>query len=992
MGKKSRHNKSRKTATRPGHHNKRTAEAAPAMAPSRAPHPAKNVEGWYLAEANRAQQLLDHGQLSQATEAFKAILARLGDDPGYARATILERIGICLQLSGQTDQAAVHLHEAMAVTRQLSPTESVRQLRGVLFSGLGDVLRTTGDYGGARTAYESALKIAEELGNRRAQGVDLHHLGLLALTEGRPDEAQTRYRAALVQFRQIGEPAMEAVVRHQLGRTFQAQRQWKEAEHHYQEAARIREEQGDLVAAAQSWNQLAAVARETGDSEAAEAWYRKAIDVDRKAGQRVRLARHLGDLADLLHTQPGRVEEAWQLARESLATAQDLDPSVADIWRTYGVFADITHKLAAVVTDDQQKAVLLAQARDCRQLQQHAPQILATIAHLGETPSYGRAVALERLARCVHMGGRPNLAVRHLSEALDITETLTPAEDVDALRGMLHARLGETLCVLGRNSEAHAHYKTAANLAEQSGDLLGQGAALSQIGAVALADGELEQAQTHYREALALFRRIHEPEMQAHASHQLDAICQQTRQWDVAESTVAADANTSDSESSRQDLPVNLATGKPASTPEPITAEATSTSSAVTASESIPPFEVTVYENVATEYVFDTDLLIDGPHERKIKLWTGKAGFLADSVRPMLAPFARVYMDEEGAGAVRFCVPSGEPVVTRQSECNIIRRVQREVAIAGDPAPLWRLLRVMDGERTVTGILSELPEPERPAAAYLLAVLAATGPVDISGRTIGRFVHMATKKGVLMGGGLVGDQVLQLVTDGHYRAYADAPRHTISESVPQGLNDFHALTRARRSKRTYQGSLAREEFDALLHTACGVTGTLPWEGHEAKLRAYPSSGALYAVEIYPVVFRVENLKPGVYHYRAIDNVIETIRSELDQDQFLRAMLPVERDMVSGAAALICLAGNFPRHEQKYGEGGYRMMVAEAGHISQTLILAATALGLTARPFGGVFDDLLNQDLGLDNKQEQFLLAVLVGRSGTESVATNHDKS
>ena len=58
-----------------------------------------------------------------------------------------------------------------------------------------------------------------------------------------------------------------------------------------------------------------------------------------------------------------------------------------------------------------------------------------------------------------------------------------------------------------------------------------------------------------------------------------------------------------------------------------------------------------------------------------------------------------------------------------------------------------------------------------------------------------------------------------------------------------------------------------------------------------------------------------------------------------------------------------------------------MLVAEAGHISQNLILAATALGLSARPFGGVFDDLVNQDLGLNMAEEQFLLGVLVGYAG-----------
>ena len=159
---------------------------------------------------------------------------------------------------------------------------------------------------------------------------------------------------------------------------------------------------------------------------------------------------------------------------------------------------------------------------------------------------------------------------------------------------------------------------------------------------------------------------------------------------------------------------------------------------------------------------------------------------------------------------------------------------------------------------------------------------------------------------------------------------------------------------------------------------------MTWEGRDVKLRAYPSSGALYAVEIYPVVFRIEGMSPAVYHYRATDNVLEVVMPVLDPSVIVGAALPVERAMVASASVLFCLTGCFLRHERKYGEGGYRMLVAEAGHISQNLILAATALGLGARPFGGVFDDLLNDVLGLTGADEQFLLAVLVGRGdGTD---------
>ena len=267
----------------------------------------------------------------------------------------------------------------------------------------------------------------------------------------------------------------------------------------------------------------------------------------------------------------------------------------------------------------------------------------------------------------------------------------------------------------------------------------------------------------------------------------------------------------------------------------------------------------------------------------------------------------------------------------------------------------------------------------------MLAALVATGIIDVSGRPVGRFIHLATKKGVLPAGGLEGDAVLQLATDGSYRAYPDAPRIAVSQSVPGRLQTFHATTRSRRSHRDYRGvALRRDDFDALLHTACGVTGTMPWAEREVKLRAYPSSGALYAVEIYPVVFRVEGLEPAVYHYRAVENVLEVVRPDIDPASVVGAALPVEREMVAGAAALFCLTGCFPRHERKYGQGGYRMLIAEAGHISQNIVLTATALGVSARPFGGVFDALLNHDLGLDQAEEQFILAVLVGHTGETS--------
>ena len=391
--------------------------------------------------------------------------------------------------------------------------------------------------------------------------------------------------------------------------------------------------------------------------------------------------------------------------------------------------------------------------------------------------------------------------------------------------------------------------------------------------------------------------------------------------------------------------------------------------------EDVAPFDITAYDDVSIDYVFDPDLLIDGPRQRRIVHWDETP--LSEGVRPMVPPFVRMWVDE--GVAVWFSQPFADPTVERQQGCTVLRRVRREVEVRGNADLLWRGIRAMDGASTLADITSGFSAGERGVVAAMLAALAATGAVDVSGRPFGRFVHMATKKGGLPGGGLEGEAVLRLAADGNYRAYPSAPRLVITSEVPDRLRTFHALTRLRRSSRDYSGAaVPRADFEALLQTACGVTGAITVAGREVPLRAYPSSGALYAVEIYSIVFRVEGLEPGVYHYRAPENVLEFVQGGIDRAMVVRAALPIEREMVEGASALFCLTGCFPRHEQKYGEGGYRMLVAEAGHISQNLILAATALGLSARPFGGVFDDLLNQDLGIDPDEEQFLLAVLLG--------------
>lgn len=911
-----------------------TTDAAGDGAPA---HPASaGVEPWYVEEGRRGRQWLEAGEVGAATALFEGLLVRLGAAPDYGRAVVLGQLGRCLYLSGRAGTAAARLREALAITEGLAPGAGVMALRGSLWSELGNALRADGRSEEARHAYGAALALAEALQDPRAQGVDLGHLGALALAEGRAQEAAARYAQAARRFARAGEPALEAVARHQLGTVLESLGHAAGAEGHYREAARLAESRGDLAAAAHSGSALASLKERAGDARAAEGGYRQAIEAGLKRGDPVSTARELARLAALLGRQAGRAAEARPLALQALALAQAHDPTGEPVWQLHGVLADIGDaEAAASGLADDRRAALRGQARHHRQLARQAPRILAALARLDAAPSFGRAVALGGLGRCFAASGQPQLAAARLQEALEIGATLGDGGDAKGLRGSLHTQLGEVLRTLGRHAEAAQSLDAGLALARELDDLRAQGIGLCQRGALALAQGEPQEARARFQAALALFRRLRDPALEALAAQ---------------EAAVPAPAAPREVEPHE---------------------------------DAVLAFELTVFEELTVEYVLEPDLLLDGRQERRVTHPADPPGELAAHVRPMLRPGSRSLADEDGA--VRFCLPPDEPVLERQPGCVVMRRRRREVTVAGSAGVVWRLVRAMDGARSVGAILLRTSPDERDPAARLLASLAAAGVVDVSGRPFGRYLHAATKKGVLPGGRLENEDVLRLATDGHYRRYDDAPRVALGAAVPERLRAFHALTRVRRSRRDYVGrALRREDFDALLTTACGVTGTLPWAGRELKLRAYPSSGALYAVEIYPVVLRVEGLDPGVYHFRAADNALELVRPDIDLARVVAAALPVEREMVAGAAAMVCLVGFFPRHEQKYGEGGYRMMVAEAGHLSQNLVLAGSALGLGARPFGGVFDDLVNEDLGLDPEREQFLLAVLVGHTGGAS--------
>ncbi|MCB1373215.1 MAG: SagB/ThcOx family dehydrogenase [Rhodobacteraceae bacterium] len=193
-----------------------------------------------------------------------------------------------------------------------------------------------------------------------------------------------------------------------------------------------------------------------------------------------------------------------------------------------------------------------------------------------------------------------------------------------------------------------------------------------------------------------------------------------------------------------------------------------------------------------------------------------------------------------------------------------------------------------------------------------------------------------------------------------------------------------ALLGARRSVRRFdERPLALEDAAALLHLCAGLTGSLEDGPVAQPVRAAPSAGALFPIETYLAVSRVQGVEAGVYHYRVDRHVLERVSSRAPGPALAEATFDAK--LFGQAAAVLIFAGAFGRSYFKYGERGYRFALIEAGHICQNALLAAAALGLGAIPVGGFVDDEVNALLDLDGVDEAALYMAAVGHPRTEEV-------
>jgi SagB-type dehydrogenase family enzyme len=92
-----------------------------------------------------------------------------------------------------------------------------------------------------------------------------------------------------------------------------------------------------------------------------------------------------------------------------------------------------------------------------------------------------------------------------------------------------------------------------------------------------------------------------------------------------------------------------------------------------------------------------------------------------------------------------------------------------------------------------------------------------------------------------------------------------------------------------------------------------------------------------------------------------------------------AQAALNQEIAQSAAVVFIWVAVIQRSRQKYRQRAYRYIYLDCGHIAQNLYLAATALGLGCCGIGAIFDDEVNDLVGVDGQEETAIYLATVGK-------------
>lgn len=144
-------------------------------------------------------------------------------------------------------------------------------------------------------------------------------------------------------------------------------------------------------------------------------------------------------------------------------------------------------------------------------------------------------------------------------------------------------------------------------------------------------------------------------------------------------------------------------------------------------------------------------------------------------------------------------------------------------------------------------------------------------------------------------------------------------------------------------------------------------------------RPYPSGGALYEIEFYPVIRACDGLACGMYAYDPARHRLLNVAGETaDVDALLNEAAASAGIDPRSLQVLLILSARFQRIAWKYESIAYALILKHVGVIYQTMYLAATAMGLAPCALGCGDSDSFARAASIEYTMESSVGEFLLG--------------
>lgn len=211
--------------------------------------------------------------------------------------------------------------------------------------------------------------------------------------------------------------------------------------------------------------------------------------------------------------------------------------------------------------------------------------------------------------------------------------------------------------------------------------------------------------------------------------------------------------------------------------------------------------------------------------------------------------------------------------------------------------------------------------------------------------------------------------------------YKEYPRFSrillpLDNNLPK-MDLFDAIAN-RKSERNFSSeSIEIGEFSKIVYFSAGIINI---EANTIARRAYPSAGARYPLEVYPIILRGgKNFQEGIYHYNVKQHSLELLFQGNFKPRANYICGPINKKIIDQAAIILMITAVFGRTQIKYGDRAYRFVLFEAGHLLQNIYLISFAFNVGACAIGGFLDDEANKLLDLEQEKEQTIYIVALGK-------------